>query len=80
MSKAYISPISDNLERQLYDALEFIGWQDIIQPDSSVFIKPNLTWPDPRPGVTTSLPFIEALLAVLTRRALEEAHERATKR
>lgn len=69
MSKAYISQFDTNLERHLQEALEFIGWQDIIHPDSSVFIKPNLTWPDPRPGVTTSQPFIEAILAILTKRA-----------
>ena len=68
MSKVYLNPIREPLEEQLEEALEFVDWKTIIQPDSTVFIKPNLTWPDPKPGVTTSLPFIEALLAILTRR------------
>ena len=69
MSSAYIAKIGDNLPEQLETALEFINWRDIIHPDSTVFIKPNLTWPEPRPGVTTSLHFIEAVLGILTKRA-----------
>ncbi|NIV37589.1 MAG: hypothetical protein GWN58_51675, partial [Anaerolineae bacterium] len=45
--------------------LEFVRWQEFVHPDSTVFIKPNLTWPVPRPGVTTSPDFVDALLAAL---------------
>jgi len=69
MSQAYIAKIDENLSEQICAALEFIGWRDIVQPDSTVFIKPNLTWPELRPGVTTSPAFVEALLGILTERA-----------
>lgn len=65
MSKAFISKITDNLPEQLQAGLEYIDWKSIIYPGSRVFIKPNLTWYEPRPGVTTSPEFIDALLGIL---------------
>jgi uncharacterized protein (DUF362 family) len=69
MHRAFLSKISDNLQLQFEEALDFIGWTEIIHPDDTVLIKPNLTWPDPRPGVTTSPRFLDALLPVLISRA-----------
>lgn len=68
MAKIYLDRIGDDLTAQMQDALAFIGWHDIVRPGASVFIKPNLTWPDPKPGVTTSPMFLDALLAVLATR------------
>lgn len=68
-NRAYINQINTDLEKRLYEGLEFINWQKIIYPDSRVFIKPNLAWPEPRKGVTTTLAFMEALLSILTQRA-----------
>lgn len=68
MPAIYLDRIGDDLTAQMDAALRFIGWQNIVRPDSTVFIKPNLTWPDPKPGVTTSPAFLDALLAVLTSR------------
>jgi uncharacterized protein (DUF362 family) len=69
MSSLYVHRIGDDLEGQLAEALEFVGWQDIVQPDAAVFVKPNLTWPQPRPGVTTSPRFLDAVLGMLTARS-----------
>lgn len=69
MSKLYLHQIDDNLPRQMGDALQFIDWENIVKPGASVFIKPNLTWPEPVPGVTTSPRFVDALLGHLRERA-----------
>jgi len=58
----------NNLKEKIRDALEFINWKDKIYPDSRIFVKPNLTFPEYRPGVTTSPHFIAALLDVLGER------------
>lgn len=68
MAQIYLDRIDPNLAAQMDAALQFIGWQNIVRPGARVFIKPNLTWPDPKPGVTTSPAFLDALLAVLTSR------------
>ena len=68
MSRLYLQQIGDRLQDQIREGLEFINWREIIFPDSIVFIKPNLTWPEIRPGVTTSKEFVEALLAVVCER------------
>lgn len=67
MKKVYISKISDyhNIEDNVHEALDWIGWRRIIKPNATVFIKPNLTWPAHLPGVTTSPDIIEALVSNL---------------
>ncbi|MFH1213459.1 MAG: DUF362 domain-containing protein [Candidatus Neomarinimicrobiota bacterium] len=59
---------SDNLRNKIRDCLEWINWRDKIYPDSRIYIKPNLTFPEYREGVTTSPEFITALLDVLKER------------
>jgi uncharacterized protein (DUF362 family) len=66
MPRAYLNKINADLHKQIEEALDFIGWKEIIHPTSTVFVKPNLTWPEPRPGVTTSSRFLDALLPILT--------------
>jgi uncharacterized protein (DUF362 family) len=36
-----------------------------VRSGSSIFVKPNLTYPTPKPGVTTTPEFIDALLSIL---------------
>lgn len=69
MSRVYLERIGPDLDLQIRAGLEFLDWTNIVRPSSTVFVKPNLTWPDPRPGVTTSPSFVEALLATLSERA-----------
>jgi uncharacterized protein (DUF362 family) len=47
------------------EALKWVNVQAIIAPDSRVFIKPNLTWRVPTPGVTTTPIFLRALVEAL---------------
>lgn len=67
--KAGIYYFNENdLKDRIRDALEFVDWKDKIFPDSRVFVKPNLTFPEFRKGVTTSPHFMAALLDVLKER------------
>jgi len=56
------------LRQRIRDALEWVDWRAKIYADSRVWIKPNLTFPEYRPGVTTSPHFMAALLDVLRER------------
>ena len=58
----------DNLREKIRDSLEWLNWKEKISADSRLWIKPNLTFPEFRPGVTTSPHFLEALLDVLLER------------
>ncbi len=53
------------LKKSLEDALNWIGAKAIITPAKRVFIKPNLTWRIPQPGVTVTPPFLRALVEAL---------------
>jgi uncharacterized protein (DUF362 family) len=68
MQKAWISKIDGAIDRAIADALEWLDWRSVVTHDARVSIKPNLTYPLHRPGVTTSPAFLEALLRVLTER------------
>ncbi|MGA9347870.1 MAG: DUF362 domain-containing protein [Anaerolineae bacterium] len=68
MSSAYLTEMDGDLAEQLDSALDFINWTDFVGPESTVFVKPNLTWPVPHPGVTTSAELLDALLSILSGR------------
>jgi len=67
--KVHISKVKDNSRISLINGLEWIGWRGIIKSDSTVFIKPNLTWPVYRRGVITSPELLKNLLPILKDRA-----------
>ncbi len=66
---AFIGDTSDNIETTIRKALEYINWENIIYPDSTVFIKPNFTYPYYKEGITTSPEVIKRLLSILRTRA-----------
>ena len=67
--RAAINRFTDeNLREKIRDSLEWINWKDRIYPDSRLYIKPNLTFPEYREGVTTSPKFMAAVLDVLKER------------
>jgi uncharacterized protein (DUF362 family) len=49
-------------------ALKKIKYQDIIKKDDTIFLKPNLTWPVYKPGVTTSPSVLESTIKLLKNR------------
>lgn len=69
--KTYVARIEgmDQLRAQLREALGWMEWEKIVQPETRVFIKPNLTWQTPTPGVTTTPAFIEAVVSVMRERS-----------
>lgn len=78
-----VSPMSDSKDKRVWLAsvdehadikqeieagFKWIGWEDLVDRDARVFIKPNLTFPSHLPGVTTSPRVIEAVIAALKER------------
>lgn len=68
MNSIFVERIRD-LKQDLRDGLKFVDWERIVKPGSTVFLKPNLTWPQHEKGVTTSPVFIENLVDILRERA-----------
>lgn len=56
----------EKIESQMYEAACLTGLADRISGSRAIFIKPNLTYPVYRKGVTTRFEFIRSLVAVLT--------------
>jgi uncharacterized protein (DUF362 family) len=70
MHRGFFSQVPpDSLNQTISKALEWIGWTDKVRRDSTVFVKPNFTWPVFRPGVVTSPKFLSELLPLLKDRA-----------
>ena len=63
--KAYIAPAGDYAPT-LRAGIDWLGAADRLRQAGGIFIKPNLTYPQFRPGVTTTREVIEAALKVLT--------------
>lgn len=65
--KVYIGKTEgpSELKLQLQEALRWVCLDQVVKHDTRVFLKPNLTWRAPMPGVTTTPEFIEAVVAVL---------------
>ena len=68
MHRVYVNKIADDPFTRVREALEFIGWKDRVEKDARVFIKPNLTYPEWKPGITTSLEHLESIVKVLVER------------
>lgn len=68
MYSAYITEIND-LKTDLLKSLDFIGWRKHVKKDSTVFIKPNFTFPYYKKGVTTNPELLKNLLELIRDRA-----------
>ena len=64
----YVEKIERGLESELSKGLEFVGWKEHVKKDSTVFLKPNFTFPVHREGITTSPSLLRALLKILRNR------------
>jgi len=62
--RAYISKITD-LEYDISQSLEFVKWTEHFSNDSTVFIKPNFTYPYYKEGITTNPEVLRILLGLL---------------
>ena len=67
--RAYIDEAGDDLKVTLQRGLEFINWDKQVNKNSRIFVKPNLTFPYYKEGVTTNPKFLGCLLEILKNRA-----------
>ena len=68
MYSAYVIEI-DNLKGDLIKSLEFIDWKKQIKKYSTVFIKPNFTFPHYMEGITSTPELLRNLLEIIKDRA-----------
>ena len=45
MYSAYITKVDNDLKDKLSEGLDFIDWKQQVKTDSTVFLKPNFTFP-----------------------------------
>jgi uncharacterized protein (DUF362 family) len=67
MSRVFIDRFSEDrsIETVLASAMTWVCAEKYITPGASIFIKPNLTWRRPTPGVTVTPRFLGALIKTL---------------
>ncbi|MBI4858011.1 MAG: DUF362 domain-containing protein [Acetobacterium woodii] len=58
---------SEGLFAQVYDASKQIGLEEDARTAKALFIKPNLTYPVFKKGVTTRVEFVKGIVSVLTK-------------
>jgi uncharacterized protein (DUF362 family) len=66
--RASITKVS-NLHDDIAHSLDFVKWKEIVRKDSTVFIKPNFTYPFYKEGITTNPLVLKEFLAILKDRA-----------
>lgn len=66
--QVYVKRIS-NLHDDILKSLEFIDRKNILHNDSTIFIKPNFTYPFYKEGITTNPLLLKELLGILKDRA-----------
>jgi len=65
---AYIDSLGNYPNLTLRRALQFINWEKYIRKGSTVFVKPNFTFPYYKKGITTSPWLIKNLLEIIRER------------
>jgi uncharacterized protein (DUF362 family) len=68
MSRVFVDRfgLTKPLDRAVAEAFEWVHASKIITPTSRVFVKPNLTWRKPTPGVTVTPAFLRAIVGALS--------------
>lgn len=67
--RAYVTKIGGGYRAAIMAGLEFVNWDDYVNKDSRVFVKPNFTFPYYKEGITTSPELLKNLLELLKDRA-----------
>jgi uncharacterized protein (DUF362 family) len=68
MQRVWISKTDAAPDHEVAAALKWLDWESVVAKDSRVSIKPNLTYPIHKPGVTTSPRMLEAVIKILRSR------------
>ena len=63
--RVFISPLGEDTSETIREGLNWINASRLLTPGTHVFLKPNLTFPQFRPGVTTTPAFIESAIIAL---------------
>jgi uncharacterized protein (DUF362 family) len=61
-----ICEVANDLDSQIYDSSVKIGFKESVESAKAIFIKPNLTYPVYKKGVTTRVEFIRSLVNVIS--------------
>ena len=67
--RAYIADTGDDLKATLERGLQYVNWDRYVNGNSTVFLKPNFTFPYHKKGVTTSPELLRCLLEILKSKA-----------
>lgn len=63
--KVFIDTIADNPKDTIQAGLDYIGWDKNVKRSTTIFVKPNFTYPHYKEGVTTHPRFLRSLLEIL---------------
>ncbi|TKS58707.1 MAG: hypothetical protein EWM72_02828 [Nitrospira sp.] len=66
--KVWVDRITKPIDEMLVQSLEWLQWSELVPINARVAIKPNLTYPFYKPGVTTSPALLEAVVKLLRTR------------
>jgi len=69
--RVYLQRLASNYPLLVREGLELVGFFDNVAPGSTVFLKPNLTFPTYRPGVMTSFECLKAITELLRGRGYQ---------
>jgi len=69
MYSACVTEMDEKLKERLLKSLEFVNWKSQVKKDSTVFIKPNFTFPYYKEGITTTPELLKNLLEIIKDRA-----------
>lgn len=67
-ARVHVSGLEPGYAARVAEGLEWVGFFAEVPPGGRVFLKPNLTFPEYKPGVTTSFECIEAVTRLLIAR------------
>lgn len=66
--KVWASKMDAVRERTVLEALQWLRWEERVSDSTRITIKPNMTYPFYKPGVTTNPELLEAVVKVLSSR------------
>src|SRR2546425_598605 len=64
----YLNELTPGYARTVSEGLEHVGFFKLMRPGATVFLKPNFTYPEYRPGVVTSFECVKAVTECLLAR------------
>lgn len=68
MHKVWVDRITEPIDDTVVRCMDWLGWTGLVPENARVSIKPNLTYPFYKPGVTTSPALLESVVKLLRTR------------